>query len=189
MKYLVSLIDSGNGFRKDLEDGTVIYKESSSKLFKTVGSAIEYAHKAYRKQFNSYDFEEGVDEFDCPRLEFDEFVERMKQTGQVVINASDSHFTVELSVLEDEDPAEDARAVERIKSVYEASDRDTSAEVMAGLLMDDNWSSYKMFEGMCSDYINGNADVRKGIDLSTSAMTGYNLLSIAEKVEEAMKRG
>ena len=72
-QYLITLIDTGNGFCKSLKNGKTSYMESSSKLFKTIGSAIEYANKEYREQFNSYDFEEGVDEFDCPRLEFDEF--------------------------------------------------------------------------------------------------------------------
>ena len=41
-----------------------------------------------------------------------------------------------------------------------------------------------MFEGLASDYLNGSADVRKGIDLACSALTGWNLSSIADQILE-----
>ncbi len=61
-------------------------------------------------------------------------------------------------------------------------DVDVSSDVMSELLMDVDWTTYKMFEGLASDYLNGNDDVRKGIDLATSALTGWNLSSIAQKI-------
>ena len=61
-------------------------------------------------------------------------------------------------------------------------DRETSAEVMGELLMDENWSTWKMFEGLASDWLNGNADVRRGIDLACSALTGWNVDTIAQMI-------
>ena len=63
-------------------------------------------------------------------------------------------------------------------------DCEVTADVMAELLMDTDWSTWKMFEGIASDYLNGNKDVRKGIDLAISALTGWNMSSIATKILE-----
>ena len=78
-------------------------------------------------------------------------------------------------------------AVEKVKEAFDLGDCDISADVMSGLLMDDEWSTYKMFEGLASDYLNGNADVRKGIDCATTALTGWSMKTIAEKVIKAHK--
>ena len=66
-----------------------------------------------------------------------------------------------------------------VDQALDTADREISADVMADLLMDDNWSTWKMFEGMASDYLGGSEDVRKGIDLACSAITGWDLASIA----------
>lgn len=71
---------------------------------------------------------------------------------------------------------------EIIRRAYEDGDIEVSADVMSELLMDDNWSTWKMFEGLASDYLNGSADVRKGIDLAISAVTGWNLDTIAQTI-------
>jgi hypothetical protein len=71
-----------------------------------------------------------------------------------------------------------------IKEVLDTVDREITAEVMSELLMDDQWSTWKMFEGLASDYLSGSADVRKGIDLACSALTGWYLSSIAEQILE-----
>ena len=77
--------------------------------------------------------------------------------------------------------------VEKVKEAFDIGDCDTSADVISELLMDDEWSTYKMFEGLASDYLNGNNDVRKGIDCATTALTGWSMKTIAEKVIEAHK--
>lgn len=66
-----------------------------------------------------------------------------------------------------------------VDQALDTADREISADVMADLLMDDNWSTWKMFEGIASDYLGGSEDVRKGIDLACSAITGWDLPSIA----------
>lgn len=55
-----------------------------------------------------------------------------------------------------------------------------STEYMTDLLTDYNYSTYKMFESLASDYKDASSEVRKGIDLACSALTGWTLLAIAE---------
>lgn len=74
--------------------------------------------------------------------------------------------------------------MDAIEEVLDTVDREITAEVMSELLMDDTWSTWKMFEGLASDYLSGSVDVRKGIDLACSALTGWNLPSIAEQILE-----
>lgn len=71
-----------------------------------------------------------------------------------------------------------------IEEALETVDREITAEVMSELLMDDHWSTWKMFEGLASDYLSGSADVQKGINLACSALTGWDLSSIAEQMLE-----
>ena len=72
-----------------------------------------------------------------------------------------------------------ADRVQTIDLALDITDREISSEVMVELLTDDNWSTWKMFEGMASDYLGGSEEVRKGIDLACSAITGWDLASIA----------
>lgn len=71
-----------------------------------------------------------------------------------------------------------------IEEVLDTVDREITADVMGDLLMDSDWTTYKMFEGLASDYLRGNADVQRGIDLACSALTGWNLSSIADQILE-----
>ena len=74
--------------------------------------------------------------------------------------------------------------MDSISEVLDTVDREITAEVMSVLLMDENWSTWKMFESLASDYLMGSADVRRGIDLACSALTGWNLTSIADQILE-----
>ena len=78
---------------------------------------------------------------------------------------------------------------EKIKLIEKALDvdRDITSDVMGDLLMDPDWATWKMFEGLAGDYLYANEDVRKGIDLACSALTGWNLSSIAEKILDKEK--
>ena len=58
---------------------------------------------------------------------------------------------------------------------------DTSAEIMAELLMDDNHSTYKMFERIATKYIN-NPELRDGIDFTLKELVGYNTVELAKKI-------
>ena len=76
----------------------------------------------------------------------------------------------------------DQQKEDLIRQAQECSDRDISAEVMSELLMDTDWSTWKMFEGLATDYLWGNADVRKGIDQACAALTGWELGTIAQMI-------
>lgn len=64
---------------------------------------------------------------------------------------------------------------------------DSCANVMSDLLMDPSWTTYKMFEALLQDYQNGNEDVKKGIDLALTSVTGFSLESIAGKIIEQVE--
>jgi hypothetical protein len=59
-------------------------------------------------------------------------------------------------------------------------DKDDSASYMAELLMDDRWSSYKMYEDIVRLWLGGSEEFRKGIDSALSVLTGWNLDSITK---------
>lgn len=67
-----------------------------------------------------------------------------------------------------------------IEDAYNKCSCEESAEVMAELLMDDQVSSWKMFEELVSAYQNGTAEKRSGIDAACAILTGNRLASIAE---------
>ena len=69
-----------------------------------------------------------------------------------------------------------------IKQALDTIDRDMTADEMSQLLIDPNWSTYKMFEHIANDYINGNEDVRKGIDQTMMNITGWSLGTIANNL-------
>lgn len=76
---------------------------------------------------------------------------------------------------------------EVIKRVYETCDMDTSADVLAELLMDPECSSWKMFEELAAAYVNGSDEVREGIDTACSILTGWKLASIARQISERLE--
>ncbi len=59
---------------------------------------------------------------------------------------------------------------------------DISAEHMTELLTDPHWSTWKMFQDLASDYLNGSEEVKKGIDTACAALTGWNFSTIAQQV-------
>ena len=76
---------------------------------------------------------------------------------------------------------------EKVELIIDASkkiNRETSAEYLAELLMDDENSTYKMFEELCCDYINATDEQREAIDSTCSILTGYRLTTIAENLKE-----
>ncbi len=70
-----------------------------------------------------------------------------------------------------------------IKDAYENSDMDVSAEIMAELLIDDENTTWKMFENLASEYINCPGK-REGIDYATVILTGWSMATIAKKISE-----
>ncbi len=100
------------------------------------------------------------------------------QAGKRVAEKVDAFISSEYK---DDGRLQNDKTVDNLLKLLDG-DLDISATYMSEILTDENWSTYKMFEGMASDYINGSADVRKGIDLALSALTGWNMTSISEEL-------
>ena len=71
---------------------------------------------------------------------------------------------------------------ENIKKAYETVTREDSAEYMAELLMDTDNGTWKMFEELSSDFLNGNEDFRKGLNDAVTILTGWSLDTIAKNL-------
>lgn len=71
---------------------------------------------------------------------------------------------------------------ELVEKALDVSDREETGSYMAEILMDSNVSTYKMFEELASMYLNGNEDVRKGIDMAVSALTERSMRKLSETV-------
>ena len=71
---------------------------------------------------------------------------------------------------------------EIVKKALNELDMEFTADQMAEYLMDPEWTTYKMFEDLASDYLHGSEDYRKGIDNACAALTGWSLRSIAEQM-------
>lgn len=60
----------------------------------------------------------------------------------------------------------------------------TNAETLAGLLIGDDWNAYGIFEDLAEAYLKGSEDVKKGIDMTVSSLTGSNMKDLAEEMIE-----
>ena len=60
----------------------------------------------------------------------------------------------------------------------------TNAETLAGLLINDDWNVYGIFEDLAEAYLKGSEDVKKGIDMAVSSLTGSNMKELAEEMIE-----
>lgn len=69
-----------------------------------------------------------------------------------------------------------------IEKALEISDCEKSSEIMTGLLMDTDVSTYKSFEDLAGRYIGGSADFRKGIDAALTILLAYNMKEVANMV-------
>ena len=71
-----------------------------------------------------------------------------------------------------------------LDKAYADSDRDTTAEIMAELLMDDSVSTYGAFEDIYLRYASGTDEFRKGVDAALTILTGLDFAGIARRVTE-----
>ena len=66
----------------------------------------------------------------------------------------------------------------------------TNAETLADLLTGDDWNVplqyhvYGIFEDLAEAYLKGSEDVKKGIDMAVSSLTGSNMKELAEEMIE-----
>ena len=74
-----------------------------------------------------------------------------------------------------------------IKEAYAASDKEESASYLAEVLMDDQISTYGIFEDLASAYINGSEEFKKGLDTAVRYITGRSIRDMSEIVIEMAK--
>ena len=74
-----------------------------------------------------------------------------------------------------------------IREAYVASDKEESASYLAEVLMDDQISTYGIFEDLASVYINGSEEFRKGLDTAVRYITGRSIRDMSETVIEMAK--
>lgn len=76
-----------------------------------------------------------------------------------------------------------------VEKAFEVGDIERNSEYMAEVLMDDTVSSYKMFEELASDYLNGSEDFRRGMDAALIIVTGRSIKTISQTVIEKAEKG
>lgn len=73
---------------------------------------------------------------------------------------------------------------EILKESLEKVDPDDSAEYMAELLMDDTTTTWKMYERLVGNWLNGSTEYRNGLNDAVILITGWSLDTIAKKLME-----
>ena len=73
---------------------------------------------------------------------------------------------------------------EILNKALEEVETEDSADYMAELLMDADYTTWKMFESLASAWLNGNEDFRKGLDDAVMIMTGWSLETISKRLLE-----
>ena len=74
--------------------------------------------------------------------------------------------------------------MEKIQYVLDNITRDDTAEYMAELLMDNDNTTYKMFEALAAEFIEASEEKRKGINTACVLLTGWYLETIAQQIME-----
>ena len=74
--------------------------------------------------------------------------------------------------------------MEKIQYVLDNITRDDTAEYMAELLMDDDNTTYKMFEALAAEFIAASEEKRNGINTACVLLTGWYLETIAQQIME-----
>ena len=64
---------------------------------------------------------------------------------------------------------------------------DESSEYLAGLLMDDDLSTFKVFEDLASAFVSANEDFKLGMDMCFAYLTGLHMDEFAKSVLERTK--
>lgn len=71
-----------------------------------------------------------------------------------------------------------------LQKAFDDVDYEDSAAYMAELLMDDEVTTWKLFERLVGAWLNGNEDYRKGLNDAVIEITGYSLDTIANHLLE-----
>lgn len=169
--------------RKDLSDGSTMYRtwNNNHPSFYPVG-----------KQFlevirNLADTDDEDDAYRVLMVSEEGYSEELSNTaGAKIFEEFCSSRKIEYPESFEDNTDYDLIAVDdEIQNIAAKCDMETSSSKLAEILMDDENSTYKMFEELACDYHNGNSEFRKGMDRALSIVTGWKLLSIAKQIEAA----
>ncbi len=167
--------------RKKLSDGTTMYRTwcNNHPSFYSIGKKFLEVLKSFKES------ELGPDAFKCIMVSEEGSKEEISNVpGQLFYEDFDSANEINYPESFEDSTDYDSIAVnDEIQNIAAKCDMDTSASKLAELLMDDENSTYKMFEELASAYDSGSAEFRKGMDSALSVVTGWNLLSIAKQIE------
>lgn len=78
---------------------------------------------------------------------------------------------------------------EILRKALDKVSKEDSAEYMAELLMDENTTTWKMFEELAYSWINGNEDFRNGLNDAVILITGWSLDTIAKELFNKYEEG
>ncbi len=84
---------------------------------------------------------------------------------------------------------DEIKKIEELENKFLQTNRDAAAEYMAEVLMDDDISTYKMYEDIASNYLYANDDYRKGVDMVLSVMLNQNFETLTESILAYQKEG
>lgn len=77
--------------------------------------------------------------------------------------------------------------IEKLKESLYKVDNDAVADAMNMLLTDPDIPTYDMYEDLVTAYINGNNDVRNGIDLALKALLWGDMHYVYDNVKNCLK--
>lgn len=171
--------------RKELSDGSTMYRTwcNNHPSFYSIGKKFLEVIKSFEK--SKYE----PDALKCIMVSEEGNKDEYSNTpGQLFFEDFDSTNEINYPVSFEDNTDYDSVAVnDEIQNIAATCDMDISASKLAELLMDDENSTYKMFEELASAYDTGSAEFRKGMDSALSVVTGWNLLSIAKQIEAMEK--
>lgn len=76
---------------------------------------------------------------------------------------------------------------EKVDAVTNGDTKDITAEEMSSLLMDPDVGTYEMYEDLAYSYLNGNNDVRVGINKCLTILTHYDFPEITDIMLKKIK--
>ena len=72
--------------------------------------------------------------------------------------------------------------VNKVKEAYELCSSEETSEYLANLLIDDENTSFQMFEELASEYLEATPEYQEGINTACRILTGHELPDIADNL-------
>ena len=166
----------------------IIFEQDDSALYKTCSDMhLSWFKKGeeFLKLLDSFNYENGKDNaYKCIILA-DEGCDKVQTIANFAGQEAYEDFDVINSINYPEEPDYEADAnLQYICNTAAECECDISAEVMAGLLMDEEVSTEDMFENLANAYRYGSEEFRSGLDRALSILTKYSLVEIARLIEK-----